>query len=490
MDSFQIKEDQLIQIIEDCLKLPDETDWVEFKENYFEYEMLGQRLCWLSNSACLEGKDFGFLIYWVQDATLNLTGTTFIPEREKVWNEPFLFKLSKDIQPWNIQITVKSIDYKRVKLVVFIVPAAISQTTNFKWKEYIRIGTATTDLSKYPDRAQKIWNNSYNKNFEKQIALSWLQEEEIFEYLDIEKYFTLLNIQKPDNKKEQLNILIWEKIIKKTLSRYEITNLWAILFARELSKFDTIKRKWVRVAVYNWIDKSADSKSYDGHKWYALGYEELLTSINLLTPSFEKVIEGRRVVTNKYPSIAIREFVANALIHQDLSIPWTSPLIEIYIDRIEILNPWIPLVEIDRFIDASPQSRNEDLASMMRRMKFCEELWGWVDKAIIAIEKEKLPAPKFELREWFTKITLYGSEKISHLSMEDRIRACFQHCIIQYISWDYMTNSSFRDRLWLPETQTSSVSRIIKQTVEKKFIKPFDPKNKANKHQKYIPRWI
>jgi hypothetical protein len=42
----------------------------------------------------------------------------------------------------------------------------------FKGTSYIRVGTATTELTKYPDRAQKIWNNAYNKNFEKQIALN------------------------------------------------------------------------------------------------------------------------------------------------------------------------------------------------------------------------------------------------------------------------------------------------------------------------------
>jgi hypothetical protein len=52
-----------------------------------------------------------------------------------------------------------------------------------------------------------------------------------------------------------------------------------------------------------------------------------------------------------------------------------------------------------------------------------------------------------------------------------------------------MTNSSFRERLWLPSTQTSWVSRIIKESIEIKDIKPFDPENKANKHQKYVPFW-
>jgi predicted HTH transcriptional regulator len=39
-----------------------------------------------------------------------------------------------------------------------------------------------------------------------------------------------------------------------------------------------------------------------------------------------------------YPEIAIRELVANALIHQDLN-EKGFPMIEVFLDRIEISNP-------------------------------------------------------------------------------------------------------------------------------------------------------
>gem|GEM_PF-1251574 len=47
--------------------------------------------------------------------------------------------LSKDIQPDNINILIRSIQYKGVSLVVFIIPSAINQPTIFKGKSYIRI---------------------------------------------------------------------------------------------------------------------------------------------------------------------------------------------------------------------------------------------------------------------------------------------------------------------------------------------------------------
>jgi len=158
---------RLIDIIDDCLNQPDETDWVEFKVNNAEYKQLWERLSWLSNAACLAWRDFAFLIYWVEDWTLNLVWTDFIPEKKKEWWQPFLFKLSKDILPDNISIEVKTVNYKWCDLVIFIIPAAVDIPTTFKNIAYLRIWTANPKLDKYPDKARKIWNNIYNKNFEK-----------------------------------------------------------------------------------------------------------------------------------------------------------------------------------------------------------------------------------------------------------------------------------------------------------------------------------
>ena len=72
-------------------------------------------------------------------------------------------------------------------------------------------------------------------------------------------------------------------------------------------------------------------------------------------------------------------------------------MVEIFQNRIEITNPGTPLVDIKRIIDNPPRSRNEGLASLMRRLRMCEELGtGW-DKIVISCEFLQLPAPKIEL---------------------------------------------------------------------------------------------
>ena len=110
-----------------------------------------------------------------------------------------------------------------------------------------------------------------------------------------------------------------------------------------------------------------------------------------------------------YPEIAVRELVANALIHQDFAISGTGPMVEIFPDRIEITNPGTPLIDTLRFIDEPPRSRNQALASLIRRVNICEERGSGVDKVVFQVELFQLPAPDFQVTATHTKAVLYAS---------------------------------------------------------------------------------
>src|ERR1035438_737625 len=113
-----------------------------------------------------------------------------------------------------------------------------------------------------------------------------------------------------------------------------------------------------------------------------------------------------------YPEIAIRELVANAIIHQDFRLHGVSPLVEIFSDRIEITNPGQPLISTLRFIDEPPQSRNEVLAALMRRLNICEERGSGIDKVISQAELFQLPAPEFLSYENHTKAVMFAHRKL------------------------------------------------------------------------------
>jgi predicted HTH transcriptional regulator len=189
-----------------------------------------------------------------------------------------------------------------------------------------------------------------------------------------------------------------------------------------------------------------------------------------------------------YPQEAIRELVANTLVHQDFEETGSGPMIEIYEDRIEITNPGLPLIKPLRFIDEY-QSRNELLASLMRRIGICEEKGSGIDRVIALSELFQLPAPDFREMEKHTKVILYAHKKLSGMDRQDKIRACYQHCCLRYVSNDHMTNQTLRDRFKIEDQNAAIASRIIGDTLDAGLIKLEDPANKSRKYVKYIPAW-
>ena len=70
-----------------------------------------------------------------------------------------------------------------------------------------------------------------------------------------------------------------------------------------------------------------------------------------------KKLRFSRKEISDYPKPAVRELIANALIHQDFYAKGSSPMIEIFSNRVEISNPGKPLIDTIRFIDEPPKSR-------------------------------------------------------------------------------------------------------------------------------------
>jgi ATP-dependent DNA helicase RecG len=189
-----------------------------------------------------------------------------------------------------------------------------------------------------------------------------------------------------------------------------------------------------------------------------------------------------------YPEPAIRELVANALIHQDFSITGSGPMIEIFSDRMEITNPGLPLVKTERFLDTPPRSRNEDLASIMRRVGICEERGSGVDKVVFETEYYQLPAPLFETVEGNTRAVLFAHRSLNDMDRTDKVRACYLHACLRFVERNPMTNSSLRDRFGIQEKNSAIASRIIRDTIEDELIRPYDP-NQGKKYAKYVPFW-
>ncbi len=208
---------------------------------------------------------------------------------------------------------------------------------------------------------------------------------------------------------------------------WDVTNLGAILFAKKLSDFPGIRRKAVRIIKYHGTGRIDTLREHEDSQGYAAGFQGIVSYIMALAPSNEVIEQSLRKAVPAFPERAVRELVSNALIHQDFSVTGAGPMVEIFDDRIEITNPGRPLVDTDRFVDTPPRSRNEDLASLMRRFRICEERGSGIDRVVLEVEISQLPAPLFEAPGEFTWGVLFAHKRTSDMDKAERVRACYMH---------------------------------------------------------------
>lgn len=479
--------DDLYRLLVQLVEQPKESEWLEFKVNNANPDEIGKRISALANSACLHNHTFGYLVFGVEDDSHSIVGTAFSPKRTKKGNEELENWLTRMLDP-KIDFRIHEFTFDGKNIVIFEIPAALNRPVKFTNVAYIRIGSLTKNLNEYPEKEKKIWQKETNSQFELGIAMKHVTGETVVDLLDTQSYFDLMKLPYPSTREAVLDRLVREKFIVRSHSYYNITNLGGILFAKNLSDFDRLARKAIRVIIYEGKNKLRTKKEKGGVKGYASGFAGLLDYINDQLQSHEPIGRAFRERVTVYPELAIRELVANALIHQDFHETGTGPMVELYSDRIEITNPGKPIITTLRFIDEY-QSRNETLAAFMRKVGICEEKGSGIDKVISEIELAQLPAPDFQEQETHTKVTVYAHQELNQMDKADKIRACYQHCCLKYVSNEKMTNQSLRERFNIEPHNYSIASRIIDDTKQAGFVKDFDPDNRSKKHAKYIPIW-
>ncbi|XMD73545.1 helix-turn-helix domain-containing protein [Campylobacter lari] len=468
-----------------------ESEVVEYKKNNKDFTLLGKNISALSNTAALLGIDKAYMIFGIEDGTLNIVGTTFKPKKEKKGNEELESWLHKVLKP-NIEFKIHEIIKEEIRLVVFEIEATKISPIKFNGEAFIRIGSNSKPLEYYPEKEKKLWKVLSGFSFEDEIAKSNLNIQDVYELLDCNKCFDMLNIPYDDYSSDEYIIkhLIEQGLVKNLNNSLAITNLGAILFAKDLTKFKSLDRKRIRFIRYQGKNKINTLEELEGKKGYAIGFQGLISYIMQYAPKNEVIENAIRRNTTLYPEIAIRELVANAIIHQDFTIEGRNPMIEMYSDRIEITNNGKSLIDIKRLIDMPSKSRNDKLANLMRIMGICEERGSGVDKVISSVEAYQLPAPDFINDGDYFQVVLFSHMPLEDMSKQDRIRATYQHCCLKWASKEAMTNASLRVRFKIGDKQHSKASKIISDTLEAGLIKQQDPENKSTKHAKYVPFFV
>jgi predicted HTH transcriptional regulator len=384
------------------------------------------------------------------------------------------------------RVDVEAVAHPDGRVVVFHIPPRPKGTAYQLGGAYwMRSGEELVPMSE--DQLRKIFAEGAPDAME-EFARTGLHGAAVVDLLDTQRFFELIGLPYPSDRNGVLDRLLAERLIDETPGGFGIRRLTALLLAKRLSDFPEVERKAVRVVVYNGTSKletKLDRKSKVG---YAASFTGMVRFIMSQLPQNEVIENALRKEVKLIPEIAVREVLANALIHQDLNMEGASVMVEIYGDRVEFSNPGEPIVPTERFIDGY-QSRNERMADLMRRMHICEERSSGIDKLVNAAEVFQLPAPEFRVGHRRTQVIIYGPKPFADMDRADRIRACYQHCVLRYVMNERMTNQSLRERFHLPESKVASITQIIAATLESGAIKPDERVGSSRKFARYLPHW-
>jgi ATP-dependent DNA helicase RecG len=355
---------------------------------------------------------------------------------------------------------------------------------------FIRSGGTTRAASRQEIGVMML--HSRTPRWEELHASLHLSDEEMMERLNVEPIFKMLERPLPTSPAETMIWMAGESFVDRVPGGGGyVTNLGAISASRKLEEFPDLSRKVVRIVVYDGLNKTKTKREKEGTKGYAISFQGIMSFVMSLLPQSEVIQQALRQTRTVYPEIALREIIANALIHQDFSISGAGPLIEIFDDRVEVSNPGglLPSKRLDRLIGTQPESRNEMLARAFRRYKICEERGSGLLKAGVEVELYGLPPIRFDAGPNHFKVTLFTPRNFAKMSPRERLEACYQHAVLKHFSGAVMTNTTLRERLKMPEKQRSMVSLLIQEAMDHQLIKPADPENKSKKFAGYVPVW-
>lgn len=228
----------LTDLVDNLRRLPRETEWVEFKVNQAtDPEKIGEYLSALSNGAALNGKDAAYMLWGIEDDNQAIVGTGFKPAVAKKGGQSLERWLRHGLNP-RMDIRFHEVVICGMQVIVLEIEPATRQPVAFYGKECIRIGDVTTNLREHPEKERALWRFFDRMNFESEIALERASDSDVLEILNCPAYFERLGMLFPDGRAAILDKLQDNRLIMPCeAGGWNITNLAAVLFARNLGDF-------------------------------------------------------------------------------------------------------------------------------------------------------------------------------------------------------------------------------------------------------------
>lgn len=385
-----------------------ENECVEFKraENDFNVDKLGKYFSAISNEAILKNKQYGWIVFGIDDTTHEFINTRY--HHDNNFNN--VKKQISDHTTDNVTfIEIYSLYVKGYRVVMFQIPAASGTPMNWKGFPYGRNGESLIPLA--PNKVEQI-KATANYDWSRQVI-----ENATIKNLDP----GAINLARKQFKIKYKGKSIAEEIDTLSdidfLNKAKVTLNGKITFTAMLllGKDDddhlmngyTPKMTWKLYDEKNVVD-------YDHFGIpFIINVEKIKSKIRNLR--YRYMVNENTLFPNEvdqYDNYILRELINNCIVHQDYRLKGKINVME-FKDRLIITNEgnFIPQKVENVLKDgySSPYYRNQFLANAMVNLNMIDTVGSGI-RRVYNIQKEKFfPLPDYDLSEEDrVKVTLYG----------------------------------------------------------------------------------
>ncbi len=399
--------EELIDILLEILKNP-ENEYVEFKKakNNFDIDKLGKYFSAMSNEATLKDKQYGWIIFGIDDKTHNIEGTNYC------FNNDFndIKKQISDNTTDNVSfIEIYPLIYQGSRLIMFQVPAAIGTPMNWKGFPYGRTGESLVPLD-----ARKIEQIKATANFDwtrKVIEKATINDLDSKAISVAREQFKIKNQGKDiANEIDKLTDIEFLNKAKVTING-KITKTAMLLLGKNENDY-LIEDYTPKITWKLYDDNNVIDYEHFGIP-FILNVEKVREKIRNLRYRYmvgENTLFPKEV--DKYDNYTLRELLNNAIVHQDYKVNGPINVME-FKDKLVISNQgyFIPKsienVLKDGF--SSPYYRNPFLATAMVNLNMIDTVGSGIRRVFNNQKSRFFPMPDYDLSESNSvKVTLYG----------------------------------------------------------------------------------
>ena len=403
--------EQLRTLLADLLSYSGELPWLEWKHSNDDPERIGKYISALANSACIEYREFGYMIWGVEDRTKIIKGTSFDPERRRKGNQPLEIYLKTAVNP-NIAFAFHKFEYGGKPMVILEVEAAYRQPIMCGKEAFIRVGESLTELRKHPELEAKIYR-TVGKDWSAEVVVGATRDDLAPEAIKVarEKYY-----EKHQNDSFADDIANWsdEKFLNKAKLTIDgkITKTALAL----LGKPESVHWLNPSVVKITWNLMDNDNTSIDYQHFgppLLLAVDRIFAKIRNIT--IRTMPDGTLFPAeiSQYDSWVFREALHNCIAHQDYTLCHSIVVAE-YPDRIQFTNMGVfapKTLENALLDDGRPRFYlNRQLTEAMVELNMIDTIGSGIKRMFKLQQKRFMPLPDYIISTdpEMVRVVLYG----------------------------------------------------------------------------------